>query len=60
MPLSIMKHLVANIHFEVNLLNIGKMGIGSEVISDKDLGLLRGGSVGAESLERYISWILMI
>ena len=47
-PFSIVKQLVPNINFIVNVWEVLKVSVCSEVVSHKDLGLFRGGSVCAE------------
>lgn len=59
MPLSVMQQFVPDLHLLVDAVDIGHVGVGSEVVSHEHLGLLGGGSVGTGSAEEYISWILM-
>lgn len=46
-PLGIGEHLIANFDFVVNVCEILKVGVGSEVISHENFCLFWSGSVGA-------------
>jgi hypothetical protein len=57
LPLCVVQQLVADVHFEVDAVEVGHVCLSPEVVSQVDLRLLGCGPVLAELPSIYISWI---
>jgi hypothetical protein len=58
LPLRVVQQLVPDVHQEVDAVDVGQQGVGSEMVAQEDFRLFGGGPVLTGYWLPYISWIL--